>query len=36
VREGVPEKGDLRHPTLGGTIFVGVFVGLAGSAQQVA
>jgi hypothetical protein len=29
VREGVPEKGDLRHPTLGGTIFVGVFLGLA-------
>jgi hypothetical protein len=29
VREGVPEKGDLRYPTLGGTIFVGVFLGLA-------
>jgi hypothetical protein len=29
VREGVPEEGDLRHPTLGGTIFVGVFLGLA-------
>jgi hypothetical protein len=25
----VPEKGDLRYPTLGGTIFVGVFLGLA-------
>jgi hypothetical protein len=36
VREGVPEKGDLRYPTLGGTIFVGVFLGLAGSAQHVA
>lgn len=29
MREGVPEKGDLRYPTLGGTIFVGVFLGLA-------
>jgi hypothetical protein len=29
VREGVPEKGDLRCPALGGTIFVGVFLGLA-------
>jgi hypothetical protein len=36
VRKGVPEKGDLRYPTLGGTIFVGVFLGLAGSAQHVA
>lgn len=36
MREGVPEKGDLRYPTLGGTIFVGVFLGLAGSAQHVA
>jgi hypothetical protein len=29
VREGAPEKGDLRYPTLGGTIFVGVFLALA-------
>ena len=29
MREGVPEKGDLRYATLGGTIFVGVFLGLA-------
>jgi hypothetical protein len=36
VREGVPEKADLRYPTLGGTIFVGVFLRLAGSAQHVA
>jgi hypothetical protein len=27
VREGVPEKGDLRYPTRVGTIFVGVFRG---------
>jgi hypothetical protein len=32
VREGVPEKADLRYPTLGGTIFVGVFLGLAAAA----
>jgi hypothetical protein len=27
--EGVPEKGDLRYPTVAGTIFMGVFLGLA-------
>lgn len=29
MREGVPEKADLRYPALGRAIFVGVFLGLA-------
>lgn len=35
MREGVPEKGDLRYPTLGGTIFVGVFLGLAAAVLSI-
>jgi hypothetical protein len=35
VREGVPEKATLRIPTLGGTIFVGVSLGLAAAVLSV-
>lgn len=34
MREGVPEKGDLRYPTLGERFFVGVFLAFGGSSAQ--